>query len=107
MVLVMAGQVCPKCGQVIKSGEKIIYEEGKPIHYPSCPESRDYRIGGKGMSLQESPGILTVKDYLDFAIRTIEIANVAIDWKNFDSARRTIEESINSLQKAKKLIPRG
>jgi len=34
----MAGQVCPRCGQVIKSGEKIVYEEGKAIHYPSCPE---------------------------------------------------------------------
>jgi len=34
----MAGQVCQKCGQVIKAGEKIIFEEGKPVHYPTCPE---------------------------------------------------------------------
>jgi len=33
----MAGQVCPKCGEVIKAGQKIIYEEGKPIHL-TCPE---------------------------------------------------------------------
>jgi len=33
----MAGQVCEKCGQVIKAGDKIIFEEGKPVHHPYCP----------------------------------------------------------------------
>jgi len=33
----MAGEVCPKCGQVIKPGEKIIWVGGRPTHYLICP----------------------------------------------------------------------
>ena len=33
----MAGEVCSRCGEVIRSGQKIVYEEGKPTHYPACP----------------------------------------------------------------------
>lgn len=33
----MSGQPCGKCGDIIKAGQPIVYEKGKPIHFPRCP----------------------------------------------------------------------
>jgi len=37
-VVTLAGQVCEKCGEVIRSGQKIIFEDGKPAHYVCLPK---------------------------------------------------------------------